>query len=70
MITEFTDSVAVADLPTAKWKKPGPGQLDDIDSFFTPKDWMALESIYRELHEITPAELEAITGKAVPLSEA
>lgn len=51
-----------------KWKKVTPEDLDNLADFFTAKDTMALEAIYRDFHEVTKQELDDIVGKAVPLS--
>lgn len=68
MITEFTDPCADPLAEGVKWRKVTPGLLDDIGAFFTAKDVGALEAVFRQMHEVTPAELEAITGKALPVS--
>jgi hypothetical protein len=55
---------------TAKWRKVKPEDLDNLADFFTAKDLMVLEQIYREYHEVTKQELDDIVGKALPVSEA
>lgn len=55
--------------PDLKWSTPKPGQFDqDMAKYFTTKDCQVLEALYREYHEVTQAELEAITGKMLPVS--
>lgn len=54
---------------TAKWRKVTPGDLEDLSQYFTAKDVVVLQALYRELHEVDPAEVEAIVGKALPVSE-
>lgn len=51
-----------------KWTKASPAVLDDMGSVFTAKDLGVLEAIFRDYHEVNPAELEAIAGKALPVS--
>ncbi len=69
MVTEITEPCEDPFDPAVKWKKVSAGAMEDLAQFFRAKDLLALEAIYREYHEVIPAELEAITGKAVPLSE-
>jgi len=69
-ITEFSDSCADCLAADVKWRKPKPGELDDLGVYFTPKDVQALESIFRDYHEVMPSEIESIVGKAIDLSEA
>jgi hypothetical protein len=51
-----------------KWKKPTPGQFDEMASYFTAKDCQVLESLYRDAHEITQKELEDIISGGLPVS--
>ena len=51
-----------------KWKKATQESLDSLAEFFTAKDCQVLESLYRDYHEVTQKELEAITGKALPVT--
>lgn len=53
----------------ATWKKATPEMFDDMSKYFTAKDTAVLEALYREYHEITVAELDAIVGKALPVAE-
>lgn len=66
-ITKFTDPTE--DPLTATWKKATPGLFDDdMAKFFTAKDCQVLEALYRDYHEITQVELDAIVGKALPVA--
>jgi hypothetical protein len=56
-------------LETKQWHKVTSGKLDDLGKYFTSKDVMLLEALFREEHEIQQDELEAIMGKALPVSE-
>lgn len=69
MVAQMTDPCDDPFVEGVKWKKITGGMLDDLGTYFKAKDILALEAIYREYHEVVPAELEAITGKAVPVSE-
>lgn len=69
MIVEFTDPVDDPRAEGTKWRKPTHDQFVDHDEYFTAKDWAVLESIYSDYHEVSAEEIEAISGKAVPLSE-
>lgn len=53
-----------------KWKKASVAAFDEegLAKYFTAKDCAVLESLYRDYHEVTPAELEAIVGKPLPVS--
>lgn len=68
MISEFTDPCEDPMAEGVKWKKVGAGMLDDMGAYFTTKDVQVLEAIYRDMHEIMPSELDAIMGKALPVS--
>jgi len=69
MIVEFSEPCEDPFAEGVKWKKVTAGMLDEIGEYFRAKDLLALEAIYRTNHEVIPSELEAITGKAVPVSE-
>ena len=69
MIQEISDPCVDPMSPDMKWKKNTAGMLDDMGAIFTSKDVLALEAIYRDYHEVIPDEVEAIAGKAVPVSE-
>ncbi len=69
MITEYTDPCDDPFAEGVKWKKVAGGTLEDLGTYFKAKDVLALEALYREYHEVMPAELDAIVGKAVPVSE-
>lgn len=57
------------DTSAAKWRKVSAVDLEDLGAFFTAKDVAVLEDVFRTNHEVMPAELEAIVGKALPVSE-
>ncbi len=69
-VKRFVESVTepTTDPMTAKWKKVSCMDLEDLGKYFKAKDQLALEAIYREFHEVVPSELEAITGKALPVA--
>ncbi len=53
-----------------KWKKVTPADFDEgLGKYFTAKDIVVLEALYREYHDVTKDELDKITGKALPVSE-
>lgn len=57
--------------PATKWKMLTAVEIDDkYDSTFSSKDHQALAALYRELHEVSAAEVESIVGKLLPVSEA
>lgn len=68
MIVEISDPCEDPLDASVKWKKVKPVDLDDLSIYFKPKDMTALENIYRQYHELGESELEAITGKAIPVS--
>lgn len=51
-----------------KWRKVTPDILEDFGAYFTPKDAQVLEALYRDANELLPSELDAIVGKALPVS--
>ena len=62
-----------AEVPTAAWTNLDAGTLEmpgpfSYDELFTVKDDAVLSTIYQRAHGITKAELEAISGKALPVS--
>jgi hypothetical protein len=68
-ITEYTEPCEDHTSPDVKWIKAAPGTMDErFSELFTAKDAAFLENQYRELHEISEAEVEAIAGKALPVS--
>lgn len=69
MISEISDPCDDPFADGVKWKKVTLPQLEDLGTFFKAKDVQALEAIYRDYHEMVPSEIEAIVGKAVPVSE-
>lgn len=56
-------------LTDKQWHKVSVGTFDDLGKFFTAKDMAFLEHLYREEHEINQDEVDAIAGKALPVSE-
>ncbi len=69
-IKKYTEPTENPLAPDTKWLTPKVGQFDhDMAKYFSAKDCQVLEAIYREYHEVTQAELEAIMGKALPVSE-
>lgn len=69
-ITEFSEPCESAVAETTKWRKPKPGEFDErMDEIFTVKDIQTLIYQYKMYHEVTLAEVEAIVGEAITLSE-
>ena len=75
MLVEVTTKgdLAEADVPTAQWSKLDAGTLEmpgplSYDELFEVKDDAVLSTIYQRAHGVTKAELEAISGKALPVS--
>lgn len=68
MVTEFSDPCEDPMAPDVKWRKVAAGMLDDLGTYFKAKDVAVLEAIYRENHEVLQSEVEAIVGKALPVS--
>lgn len=55
--------------PKVKWKKMDVSCYDEgLAKYFTVKDVLTIEAIYREYHDVTKDELDAITGKAIQVS--
>lgn len=51
------------------WKKASVQMFEEgLAKFFTAKDCAVLESLFRDYHEVTQAELDAIVGKPLPVS--
>jgi hypothetical protein len=54
----------------APWHKFTLPELDETyDRIFSAKEHQVLCALFRQYHEVTAAELESITKKAVPVSE-
>lgn len=68
MVSEFTEPCPDPFAEGVKWKKATPEMLEDLGKYFRTKDVLALEAYYREFHEVMPGELDAISGKAVPVA--
>ncbi len=67
-IVEFTAPCEEITKDT-KWTKADPAEMDaQFDKIFAAKDVAVLEHMYREFHEVSEAEVEAIAGKALPVS--
>lgn len=66
-VVEYSD--ACDDMLKATFRKVRPGELDDLAAVFTTKDIQALESIFRDYHEVMPSEVADIVGGAIDLSE-
>ena len=63
-VSEPTD-----DPMTATFKKVDHSTLDELyPKIFTAKDAQILEGLYRDFHEVSSDDLEAIVGKALPVS--
>ena len=69
MIKEYSDPCENPLDPSVKWHKVKPGQFDDgFSKLFTAKDKQVLEALFRDFHEVLNSELDAIVGKALPVS--
>lgn len=69
-IAEFSEPTKDPATLTAKqWKKVAADTLDDMGALFTARDCMVLEALYRDEHEVSQDEVDAIVGKALPVSE-
>jgi len=69
MIAELSEPCEDPLAANVKWKKVDLATLEDLGSLFKVKDVLALEQIYRESYEVTQTDLDAITGKALPVAE-
>lgn len=57
--------------PSVKWRKVTVADFEEgFSAFFNAKDMMMLEALYREYHDLTKEELDAITGKGKPVASA
>ncbi len=53
-----------------KWKELNAMDIDmEYDKLFGGKDSQVLEAVYRQYHEVSQSEVDAIVGKALPVSE-
>ena len=76
-IVEVTRDREVVEPGAAKWIKvtqadlSGAGKLDGytLDALFTPKDIDVLAAWFRENHDASQADLEAITGGAIETAD-
>ncbi len=68
-ITHFSEKCADPLAEGVKWRKVEPGQLDIMGEFFTTKDIQFIEAQFRDYHEVMPAEVADIVGKAIDLAE-
>ena len=68
MVVEVSDKCEDPMAPDVKWRKVTPVDLEDLGQYFKTKDVAVLEAIYRESNEVIPSELDAITGKALPVT--
>lgn len=69
MIKHYSDPCADPMDPSVKWYSVKPGQFDDgFGKLFTAKDKQVLEAIFRDYHDVTNSEVDAIVGKAQPVS--
>lgn len=68
-IVAYTEPCKDPTDPAVKWMKADLATLDQhFGELFCAKDVAVLENMYRDFHEISPAEIEAIAGKALPVS--
>lgn len=75
MIVEVTEKAGLDVLgPDTKWRKCTVAELDDEDGthrfgkLFTAKDTALLRRFYRDWHQLSENEIEAIAGKAQEVS--
>lgn len=53
-----------------KFTKADQGTMDgEYTKLFTSKDTQVLEGVYRDFHEVSQEDIDAIMGKALPVSE-
>lgn len=56
--------------PKVKWTKVNLTHFEEgFSKYFTTKDMQVLKALYREFHDLSKDELDAITGKAIPVAE-
>lgn len=72
MVQEYSDPALSEEGLQAKgikWKKTSVQELDEkIATIFEAKDCAYLEALYRQYHEITEPELQALSGKVLAVS--
>lgn len=74
MIVEVTEKAGLDTLDGAKWRKPTVQELEDdagpmrFGRLFTAKDTALIRRLYRDWHQLSEAEIEAIAGKAQEVS--
>lgn len=68
-IVSYTDPCEDPTAASVKWYKPKPGEFEELSKLFTAKDVEVLKVIFKELHEVSRDEVDAIRGKALPVSE-
>lgn len=67
-VAEITEPVDTIDEKT-KWKKVSMEYMDEhFQTVFTPKDIVVLEKMYRDFHDVSQDEVDAIVGKAIPVA--
>lgn len=70
MVVAVTKKEGLKDLSGAEWMPLTQAELDaDWAKYFNAKDSAMLQALYREYHEISDEEIEAVVGKAVVVSE-
>ncbi len=68
-ITAYTEPCDDPLAEGVKWIKADLATLDEkFGDLFGVKDCAILEDLYRDFHEVSQAEVEAIAGKALPVS--
>lgn len=70
-VKEISDPCVDPMDPSVKWKKVTVADFEEgFGKFFSTKDMMALEAIYRDYHDLSKEELDAIVGKVKPVASA
>jgi|SRR6478735_289675 len=74
MVLEVTEKGGLATLEGAAWRKVTQQELEDEEGryrfgkLFTAKDTAFLRRIHRDWHQLSEAEVEAISGNGLPVS--
>lgn len=69
-IVEMSEPCADPFAKDVKWRKVTPADFDGgLGEYFTVKDLVVLENVYREYHDVTKDELDKIMGNVKVVSE-
>lgn len=70
MVVQFSAPTEDPLDPALRWTDSTPEVLVEIGKYFTTKDIAILEKIFRDWHEVSDKDADAIAGKALPVSGA